>query len=131
MGSQSQRKLLQICVALGGCVPVSAGFFGVLQGASLIDDSVATTALDSHFRYLSGLLLAIGLAFWSTIPRIERKATILALLTFIVFIGGMGRFAGVVIAGPPSSPMMFALIMELGVTPALYVWHRKLFEQSN
>ena len=32
----------------------------------LVDVSVA-----SHYRYLSGILFAIGLLFWSTIPGIE------------------------------------------------------------
>ena len=33
--SSSQRRALQVCVALGGCVPVAAGLAGVLLGPHL------------------------------------------------------------------------------------------------
>ncbi len=44
--------------------------------------------LDSHFRYLSGLLLAIGIGFASTVPRIEAQGGRFWLLTGIVMVGG-------------------------------------------
>ncbi len=83
-------------------------------------------SLDSHFRYLSGLLLAIGLGYWSTIPRIELAGGRFALLTLIVVCGGFFRAVGLLITGPSDPWMLCALAMELIVTPALYLWQGRV-----
>ena len=77
---------------------------------------------DSHFRYLSGLLLGIGLGFWSTIPRIEANGDRFRLLSFIVVAGGLARFTSLALIGLPPFEMRAALAMELGVTPLLGLW---------
>jgi hypothetical protein len=85
-------------------------------------DAASATALDSHFRYLSGLLLAIGLAFWGLIPNIAARGPMFRLLTALVVAGGLGRLAGWLLTGTPPLPMLLALIMELVVTPLLCLW---------
>lgn len=124
------KRALQIAIAAGELVPVSAGLAGLILGASLAGQSHATADLDSHFRYLSGLLLGIGLAFWSTIPGIERKGRLFQLLTAIVFIGGLARLYGVLIDGWPGMPMIGGLVMELVVTPLLCLWQALLARRS-
>ena len=81
---------------------------------------------DSHFRYLSGLLLGIGLAFWSCIPRLPHHAARFQLLTFLVLIGGLARLLGLALHGWPGTPMAAALVMELAVTPLLCLWQRRI-----
>ena len=120
-----EKRLLQIAVAVAGLVPVGAGAAGALLGPLLLGQ-VGDAALDSHVRYLSGLLLAIGLAFWSTIPHIERHGTRFGLLTLIVVTGGLCRALGMLIVGPPGVAMSLALVMELVVTPALYLWRERV-----
>jgi hypothetical protein len=119
------KRALQIAVAIGGIVPVSAGLAGVILGP-LAGGSGASTDLDSHFRYLSGLLLAIGLAFWGTIPGIERNGAVFRLLTAIVFAGGLARLYGVLVHGWPGSAMIFGLAMELVITPLLCLWQARV-----
>lgn len=126
MRYETERRLLQAAVLLAGTVPVSAGAAGVLFGAALFTSGSAGADLDSHVRYLSGLLLAIGLIFWSRIPRIERRPRLFRLLAGIVVVGGLGRLAGVVIARAPSLSMFAALAMELVVTPLLSVWQARI-----
>jgi hypothetical protein len=104
------KLLLQCCVAIGVCVPIYGGLEGILHST------------DSHYQYLSGLLLGIGIAFASTIPKIERHAARFQLLTFIVVVGGLARLYGVIANGWPSPAMCFALCMELVVTPLLCGW---------
>ena len=41
---------------------------------------VASMAMNSHYNYLSGLLMGIGLGFWTTVPGIEGKTTRFQLL---------------------------------------------------
>jgi hypothetical protein len=121
--NQFERRALQIAVAAACFVPISAGLAGVLLGPRLVGAfAVGSSDLDSHFRYLSGLLLAIGLAYVSTIPRIETHGGRFRLLTFIVVVGGLGRLLGMVWIGRPSLVMMAALVMELIVTPGLALW---------
>ena len=71
-------------MGVGGIVPVSAGLFGVLFGFALTGERDISVSADSHFRYLSGLLLGLGLCFWATIPRIEERTTLFRFLSCIV-----------------------------------------------
>lgn len=120
----AEKKLLQIAIIAGCAVPLLAGGSGVLQGAGLLDGQGAD--LDSHFRYLSGLLLAIGLGFLSCVPRIEAQGARVRLLTFIVVVGGVARLYGSLTQGLPDLPMRLALGMELVITPALCLWQARL-----
>ena len=45
----------------------------------------------THLGYLSGLLLGIGLGFWSLVPGIERQGRAFSLLAAIVVVGGLAR----------------------------------------
>jgi hypothetical protein len=116
-----QRSLLQLSVGIAGVVPVAAGLAGILLGPEFVD-AVAGASADSHFRYLSGLLLAIGLGFWSTIPHIEANGEKFRLLSFIVVAGGVARLISLAVIGLPPTGMQAALAMELGVTPLLCLW---------
>jgi len=115
------RRLLQAAIAAGGLVPVSAGLAGVVVGAAGLGLGGDLSA-DSHVRYLSGLLLGIGLAFWSAIPNIETRTARIRLLTAIVVIGGLARLLAFRDTGTPSVPMLGAIVMELVVTPLICLW---------
>ncbi len=117
---------LQVVIAVLALVPIGAGLAGVLSGLGFLGDGAAPMAADSHVRYLSGLLLAVGLLFWSTIPRIEHQARRVRLLTFIVFVGGLGRLFGVLTVGLPDPAMLFGLGMELVVTPLICLWQSSI-----
>ncbi|WP_088346216.1 MULTISPECIES: DUF4345 domain-containing protein [Rhodomicrobium] len=126
MPPSAERRLLQAAVATGALVPVLAGLAGILLGPRFADSAaVADLALDSHFRYLSGLLLGVGLAFWSTVPGIERHGARFRLLTLIVVIGGLARL-GALTAGVPPIPMLAGLTMELIATPLLCLWQARV-----
>jgi len=114
------KRLLQTAVAIGGLVPVGAGLSGLLLGPAMVAPALASPAsLDSHFRYLSGLLLGIGCAYWSTIPRLEQQTARFQLLTFLVVVGGVARLVSLCTVGLPDPPMLFGLVMELIITPLL------------
>ncbi len=121
-----ERRLLQQVVAVAALVPVLSGLSGVLFGFALTGDRTMSVSADSHFRYLSGLLLGIGLCFWSTIPSIEEKTTFFRFLTLVVVLGGLARLLGLWLTGVPSLTMTAALGMELVVTPALCLWQTRV-----
>lgn len=115
---------------MAGLVPVGAGLAGVVLGPEMAAVGAVGVDLDSHFRYLSGLLLGTGLVFWSLIPSISRQTAMFRTLTLIVVLGGLARALGVALQGPPGGPMLFGLAMELVVTPALCVWQATIAEPA-
>jgi hypothetical protein len=123
-----ERRCLQAVIGLLALVPLAAGFLGGLRGpvAFGIDPGAITADLDSHVRYLSGLLLAIGLAFWSTVPAIERKGRRFRLLAALVFVGGVMRLLSLGTYGMPGWPMRIGLALELVVTPLLALWQARI-----
>jgi Domain of unknown function (DUF4345) len=129
--SRAEKLALQIAVAIGSLVPIGAGAAGMLLGPRMLEsNSIGSGDLDSHFRYLSGLLLAIGIGYATTIPRIETQGRRFRLLTFAVVLGGVGRLFSLLSVGPPSSTMVGALILELLVAPGLALWqHRVAFQR--
>ncbi|MXQ13253.1 DUF4345 domain-containing protein [Microvirga makkahensis] len=120
-----ERKLLQQTVAIVATIPVATGLYGVLFGQALTGDAVSISA-ESHFRFMSGLLLGIGLLFWSTLPGIEEKTNRFRLLTLLVVIGGLGRLVGLVLTGLPSLFMVGGLTVELIVAPVLCLWQMRI-----
>jgi hypothetical protein len=123
--SDRERKLLQQSVAIVATLPVAIGLYGVLFGQALTGDAVSISA-ESHFRFLSGLLLGIGLCFWSTLPSIEIQTGRFRLLTLLVVIGGLGRLIGLALTGLPSLFMIGGLIVELVVAPVLCIWQTRV-----
>jgi len=111
---RQSRHVLQWIVFIGGLVPVLGGLYGIISNT------------DSHYAYLSGLLLGIGLAFWDAARNIEHHRMRFRLLTAIVFIGGLARLYVVIRTGQLSAVTLFALTMELAVTPLLCRWQNTL-----
>lgn len=120
-----ERKLLQIALALAGLVLVGFGFAGVLVGANFMDLS-GNVAMDSYIRFLKGMLLAIGLIYWSAIPAIERHGERMALVTFILVLGAVPRLMAVIAHGVPTIGIMISLVGELIVAPLLWLWQRRV-----
>ena len=89
-------------------------------------EAPVATDLDSHFRYLSGLLFGIGLVFLASIPAIERKGPIFRTLGAVIFAGGLARLLSLAEAGPPGAGHLFGLVMELGVVPLLVLWQARV-----
>lgn len=91
--------------------------------------SPAPPDLDSHFRYLSGLLFATGIGFATCIPGIELKTARFRLLAFLVFVGGLGRLHSLASVGMPGGGHMFGLAMELVAVPLLVLWQARVARQ--
>jgi hypothetical protein len=114
-----EKRLLQ------AVVPLSAGAAGAIYGPDWLHRGVVGRDLDSHFRYLSGLLLAMGLLFLSCVPNLERKGARMRLLAVMPVIGGLARLFAL-LQGPPSRSHVVALFIELGVVPLLTLWQARL-----
>lgn len=122
MNPAVEKRILQAVIAIACLVPLSAGSTGVLRGAAWLAHGPVATDLDSHFRYISGIFLGVGIAFASCVPSIETKGGRLRMLAAFVFLGGLARLLSLVETGTPGFGMQFGLVMELAVTPLLALW---------
>lgn len=128
MAPESERRLLQAAIALASLVPLSMGFISILDSAAVLKgmEPPFPRDLDSHYRYLSGLLFGIGLVFLAAIPRVEQATATFRLLGFIIVAGGLARLISLLEVGPPSFGHLFGLVMELGVVPLIVLWQGRL-----
>ena len=124
-----ERRSLQGVVAILSGVPIATGAAGILFGMESVGSDVSV-ALDSHFRYLSGIFFALGLVFLSTVPAIEHMTKRFRLATALVFCGGLGRLLSLVLDGSPGAPHLVGLCLELVVTPLLAVWQARVARLS-
>ena len=127
MNVTTERRMLQAALAIACLVPLLAGGAGMVVGVEMLGGVTSPPRdLASHYRYLSGLLFGIGLGFLSCVPRIEARGPRMRLLGLIVLVGGLARAWSVVDDGTPSLGHRLALVMELGVVPALVLWQWRL-----
>jgi len=124
-----QKRALQICVAVLAAIPLSIGAAGVATGTNYLGAAGPTIDLDSHFRYLSGIFMALGVVFCSCVPNIELKGARFGLAASLVFAGGIGRLVALLAMGAPTWPHLAGLGLELGVVPALALWQRRVAQQ--
>jgi len=129
MDHDVERRALQSAVAVAALLPVTAGWLGILGGPQYLSLFGPAQSL-SHAGYLSGLLLGIGLAFWTTIPDIEKEGRLFGLLSAIIVCGGLARGYVALRLGVLSPGIAGPLLMELGVTPLLWLWQRRLAQDT-
>jgi hypothetical protein len=122
-----EKRALQATIAVLACLPIFAGLAGVVLGPRFLGlDAPWPADLDSHLRFLSGLFLAFGLAWWSCIPRIERKTKRIRLLGICTVAGGLARLYSVMLAGAPSAGHLAGLVMELVAVPLILFWQARI-----
>lgn len=128
IGRDSEKRLLQAVVALACLVPLVTGTESIVRGAAFLKGvpHPVPTDLDSHFRYLSGIFLVMGIAFATCIPAIETKGARFRLLGAMVVGGGLARLASLLAVGTPSAGHLFGLGMELGAVPLLLLWQARV-----
>jgi hypothetical protein len=120
-----ERKLLQAAVAIAGLAGVILGLTGVLFG-TLHTDLSGDVVLDSYVRFGKGVLLAIGLVYWSCVPQIEQRGDRISLVTFILVLGTLSRLFSAVGHGVPTLGIIANLIAGLILVPLLWLWQRRV-----
>lgn len=126
MNPATERRLLQAAVALASLVPLTTASTAIFRGASWLAHAPVSPDLDSHFRYLSGIFLVLGLGFASCIPRIEVMGHRFRMLGAMVVAGGLARLLSLAMVGTPSLGHQFGLVMELGVVPLILLWQARV-----
>lgn len=124
-----ERRLLQLAVAIGCLPPLFFGTLGVLKGPAMlagVETGASAPDLVSHYRYLSGLLFGLGLILLSCVPRIEARTRRFRWAASAVIVGGLARLLGLAMGDAPSGAHIAALVVELGLTPALIAWQARV-----
>ncbi|RYY22730.1 MAG: DUF4345 domain-containing protein [Sphingomonadales bacterium] len=108
-------------------LPMYAALTGVVRGPEFLDhNSALTRDLDSHFRYLNGIFLALLACYASCIPAIERMGSRLRLLSLLVITGGLMRALSWGLVGAPSFGHKIGLGIELVIVPLALLWQARL-----
>ena len=125
-----EGTLFRLVVAVLALIPISAGLAGIVLGPSfLATDAPWSADLDSHMRFLSGVFLIVGLAYWSCLKDLRATSARFRLLGLATVIGGLARLYSVSQAGWPSAGHQIGLVTELVVVPLLLLWHYRLMRQ--
>jgi hypothetical protein len=122
----AEKRLLQAAICLVLLVPLLGALLGVTRGPEAFDRAATGVTLDSHFRYLSGLLLAMVVLFASCVPGIEHKGARLRLVAVLPLTGGCMRLLSLAVAGVPHWQHVAALGIELGVVPLILLWQARV-----
>ncbi len=125
-----EYRALQACVAVLAFVPFYGGLRGVVAGVPGVRDTSfamhgAYGPVDSHYVYLSGMLMAVAVWFWTCVPEIEKRSRRFEVLVSLVFAGGVVRALRILTGGVTDNAALFALACELIAAPLLLVWQRR------
>ena len=120
-----ERRLLQFAIFIAGVVPIGLGLAGVAWGLRFVDPG-NSASLDGAVRFLSGVLLAVGVQYWIAIPHIEKHQTQFSVLTFILVFGTLARLTSLFFGGVPSFGTIFVSAVTLIYVPLLWLWQRRL-----
>ncbi|WP_258052202.1 DUF4345 domain-containing protein [Mesorhizobium sp. INR15] len=127
----SGKTALQVIVAVLAATPVLVGLEGILSGPEFLHVMTPWPVdLDSHFSFLSGFFLAVGIAWYSCIPDIETKTERFRLLAACTFCGGLARLLSLVTAGVPSMGHIAGLCVELLAVPVLVWWQARVANKA-
>ena len=124
-----RKRPLQLTTVLTAFIPVVTGALTLLG----LDDPLyrdmglpRNALLDSNLRFLGGVWLALGLAAWWTVPRIERRGDVFRVVWGAVWLGGVGRALSMVLVGLPPWPFVAFTVLELVGAPLFIVWQRRV-----
>jgi hypothetical protein len=108
-------------------VPIGVGIFGIILGPEWLRGATPlATDVDSHFRFLSGLFLAVGVSIALCIRDIEEQGVRFSTLGSLIVIGGLARLLSMLGTGIPSKWHLIGLAAELVVMPLLIAWQMRL-----
>lgn len=116
---------LGLDVALGGIRTL--GWMGTPDYLEIVD-STAFRVQDSHFRFLGGVWVGVGVVFFAGAFLLRRLRTVLIVLCGVIFIGGIARFSAFDLRVLFSLSVLPSLLAELILFPVIGYWIHKYVE---
>ncbi len=116
------RRALQVTIAVLSLAPLIFGLTNLWSGAARfmpVED--VTIAIDSQFRFQSGVYVCLALLLWWMIPRIEQVTWPFRAIALGLFLGGIGRVISMEQYGTPEGMMFYGMVLELCM-PIFVIW---------
>ncbi|CAF2476462.1 unnamed protein product [Rotaria sp. Silwood2] len=130
MTKTSQCLVLQVVIGLIAIIPIFVGLDGIFRGPNMLAAGFNyPISVDSHFRYLSGIPVAMGILLLHSLPNIDQDASELHRVSLFIFIGGLGRLWGLITVSFEVSTMV-AILTELFLFPCLCLWQHQVQKNS-
>lgn len=127
MSAVIEKRLWQAILLVVLILPFTAAIAGVAGGPRFLGHPpVVPTDLDSHFRYVSGIFLAMLVGYVSCLRSMETKTARLRLLGALTVAGGLARLGSLLAIGVPSIGHQIGLFIELGIAPAMLLWQARI-----
>tara|TARA_B100000959_G_C14471065_1_gene415093 strand:- start:76 stop:468 length:393 start_codon:yes stop_codon:yes gene_type:complete len=102
------QRIIQICLFLLALITLYGGALQMYLG-----EPETTARLDNIHRFMAGVYFSMGpLAIWAAIT-IRKQNELIYLLSFSIFMAGLGRLISMSIVGLPSKIFLIYLIPEL------------------
>ena len=113
-----------------GLVPLFLGVTGVLFGAAEHGGSeTISAALDSQYRYLAGVYVAVGaMILWSA-GDMRGRAMLLRFAMLGWFLGGLARGVSWMTVGEPASWQVSGMAIELVVPVVMWWWQARVLRR--
>lgn len=132
-------KAFRITVLIWALLPLVTGLVDVLVGpsawqgigANLSERDFVDPVLDSQVRFVGLIWFGYGALLCFCLQDLQKYARLLRAALMLVFMGGIARLLSVFLVGMPDSGagqgfIIFALVIELVLMPALLWWQSKL-----
>lgn len=124
------RRALQVTIAILSLAPLMFGLTNLCLGAArFMPTDDITIAIDSQFRFQSGVYVSLALLLWWMIPRIERVTWPFRAVALGLFLGGVGRVISMQQFGTPEGNMFAGMILELAM-PLFVLWQWLVARQA-
>jgi hypothetical protein len=122
----SMKRGLQLTLAVLSMIPILVGVTGIVLGTSRwLPANMIAPEFDSHYRYIAGYYISLGMLGLWIIPSIEKHRSLFRIVCASVFMGGIGRVVSISQVGLPGSMALFFTAFEL-CFPLLLFWQAKL-----
>lgn len=130
------KRILRVIIAIVGIILVISGLLGIIPpgisgkfySINISNSIPGNIILDSNYRFYAGLSIGLGLVLFWIIPSVEKQKVILRLITFIIFMGGLGRVISMITFGIPPTLFIIFTIFEL-LFPLIIILQNKAVKQ--
>ncbi|SIO20074.1 protein of unknown function [Parasphingorhabdus marina DSM 22363] len=124
--------IFRIVTVLIGLIPLYLGGTGMLFGAAAMVPEPelyslpAINALDSQYRYLAGVYVAVGLMILWSAGDVKGRASLMRFAMLGWFIGGCARGLSWLTVGEPADWQVSGMIVELVVPVVILLWQQRI-----
>ena len=122
-------RAFQYTMGFLAAIPFVSGILGMLGVDDPLYQMIQITPeplLDSNLRFFAGIWVAMGIAMWCILPRIQWHAPVFRLIWGSIFLGGMGRVLSMLLVGMPPLPFVLFTALEVIGAPLFIWWHKQI-----